>query len=223
MAWLNAHLDRDWFGAPVPKNIRLGPNVYLESTYAFAAFFSQQDPALTMEEGSGAYGLTSFVVGPQGRVEIGAYTCLSSTAICCEDRIRIGAHCMVAWGAVITDSQVPHPETIGRRRQALLETAADPARRLRPMAEVAPVTIEDNVWVGFDSVIGAGVRIGRGSVVGCKTIVAADVPPYTVMAGNPARVLCRLDPDDTPELRKAVLAGFGLSVPDTPGWMESHA
>lgn len=211
MAWLNGHIEHDWFNRPVPKNVRLGSNVYVESAYGFAAFFSEQDPGLAMEEGSGAYGLTSFFVGPAGRVQVGAYTCLNSAAICCEDHVRIGAHCLVAWGAVITDLSVPSLESIDLRRRALMETASDPARRLRPMAPVMPVIIEDNVWVGFHSVINAGVQIGRGSVVGCKTIITQDVPPYSVMVGNPARLLFRLEPDDTPEMRRAALEEFGLA------------
>lgn len=130
---------------------------------------------------------------------------------------------MVAWGTVITDSAVPEPGQLDRRRQALLETAADAVRRLRPPSEVLPVTIEDNVWVGFDSVICAGVRIGRGSVIGCKSVITADVPAYTLMVGRPARVVCKLRADDTPEMRKAALEGFGLFLPDTGGWIERNA
>ena len=209
---VNEHLDHDWFGGSVPRNTRFGVNVHIETSYAFASFFSQEDPALTMEEGSGAYGLTSFNTGPRGRIEVGAYTCLSSTALCCESRISLGAHCLVAWGAVISDIAVPDPKEIEQRRRALMETAVDTARRIRPMGGTFPVVIEDSVWIGFGSVIGAGVRVGRGSVVGCKTLILGDVPPYTVMSGNPARIICRLDPDDTPERREQILRQFGLPV-----------
>jgi len=132
----------------------------------------------------------------------------------CNDRITIGAHCLIAWGSVITDIAVPAPDSIHSRRQALLDTAADPDRKLRPMAESAPVIVEDNVWIGFDSVISAGVRLGRGSVVGCKTIIAKYVLPYTVMVGNPARAIRVLDPDDTLEARRAALSEFGLLFPE---------
>src|SRR5579872_6830746 len=190
MAWLNDHLKHDWFGARVPENISWEPNVYLESSWAFAQFHSRRNPGLIMHEGSGAYGLASFSVGPEGQIEVGAFTCINSSGLHCETSIRIGGHCLISWGAIITDSVVPRAEDIAARREALSDTAADPCRRLRPLAQSLPVTIEDNVWIGFSSVVTGGVRIGRGSVVSCKTYITQDVPPYVVMAGNPARVIC---------------------------------
>jgi len=51
------------------------------------------------------------------------------------------------------------------------------------------VIVEDDCWIASHSVILAGVRIGKGSVVGAGSIVTKDVPPYSVVAGNPARVI----------------------------------
>ncbi|MGC2999685.1 sugar O-acetyltransferase [Streptomyces sp. G35A] len=53
----------------------------------------------------------------------------------------------------------------------------------------APVRIEDDVWIGAGAVLLPGVTVGRGSVVGAGSVVTADVPPMTVVAGTPARVL----------------------------------
>lgn len=52
-----------------------------------------------------------------------------------------------------------------------------------------PIIICDDVWIGANSVITAGVTIGKHSVVGAGSIVTKDVPEYTVVAGNPARIL----------------------------------
>lgn len=51
------------------------------------------------------------------------------------------------------------------------------------------VTIADDVWVGARAVILRGVDIGRGSIVGASAVVTKSVPPYAVVAGNPARVV----------------------------------
>ena len=53
------------------------------------------------------------------------------------------------------------------------------------------ITIADDVWIGANCVITAGVTIGKHSVIGAGSIVTKDVPEYTVAAGNPARILKR--------------------------------
>ena len=53
--------------------------------------------------------------------------------------------------------------------------------------EEAPIVIEDDAWIGFGSAIMKGVTIGRGAIVGACSVVTNDVPPYTMVAGNPAR------------------------------------
>src|SRR5690606_9946708 len=51
------------------------------------------------------------------------------------------------------------------------------------------VKIEDDCWIAANSIILAGVVIGKGSVIAAGSVVTKDVPPYSVVAGNPARVL----------------------------------
>ncbi len=51
------------------------------------------------------------------------------------------------------------------------------------------ITIEDEVWIGANAVITAGVTIGKHSVVAAGSVVTKDVPPYSIVAGNPARLL----------------------------------
>ncbi len=53
----------------------------------------------------------------------------------------------------------------------------------------APVRIEEDCWIGEKASIMRGVTVGRGSVVGASSVVTRDVPPYSVVAGSPARVL----------------------------------
>jgi acetyltransferase-like isoleucine patch superfamily enzyme len=60
------------------------------------------------------------------------------------------------------------------------------------------------VWIGFDACVLPGVTIGEGSVVGAKSVVNENVPPYTVVAGNPARVIRQLDRNDSGPGEKGV-------------------
>lgn len=60
-------------------------------------------------------------------------------------------------------------------------------------AESKPIVIEENVWIGRDARILKGVTIGKGSIVALGAVVTHDVPPYTVVAGNPAKVVKHLE------------------------------
>jgi len=61
-----------------------------------------------------------------------------------------------------------------------------------------PVVIEDDVWIAASATILRGVRIGHGAVVGAAAVVTRDVPPFTVVAGNPARVIRKIDAGGLP-------------------------
>lgn len=51
------------------------------------------------------------------------------------------------------------------------------------------VIIGHDVWIGYGATILSGVNIGNGAVVGAKAVVTKDVPPYAIVAGNPARIV----------------------------------
>lgn len=53
----------------------------------------------------------------------------------------------------------------------------------------APIVIEDEAWIGANAVIVAGVRIGKHSIVAAGSIVTKDVPPYSIVVGNPAKLI----------------------------------
>lgn len=52
-----------------------------------------------------------------------------------------------------------------------------------------PVTIEDDVWIGSRVTILPGVHIGKGVIIGAGSVVTKDIPPYTIVAGNPAKIV----------------------------------
>ncbi|MDQ3684796.1 MAG: acyltransferase, partial [Acidobacteriota bacterium] len=201
-------LDHDWYAGGIPANVSLGRDVYIDTSYGFAPFFSEQSPGLTLGDATGAYDRATFMIGKEGRVTVGAYTVLNGTYLVCHERINIGSHCLIAWGSVITDTWLAPDSSIDERRDVLHRAAADSLRRLAAFARPRPVTLEDNVWVGFDSVVLPGVMLGRGAVVGCKTVIAENVPAYAVVVGDPARIIRYLNADDTEAERERALREY---------------
>ncbi|RPB01140.1 trimeric LpxA-like protein [Choiromyces venosus 120613-1] len=63
-----------------------------------------------------------------------------------------------------------------------------------------PVTIEEDCWLGGNVIVLGGISIGKGSVVGAGSVVTKDVPPYTVVAGNPARVIRGVYSNDSTDM-----------------------
>lgn len=102
--------------------------------------------------------------------------------ITCINRVQIGNNVLMGRKIFITDN------AHGASERDLLDTAPNK----RPLTSKGPVIIEDNVWIGEMVCIMPGVRIGKGSIIGANAVVTKDIPPYSVAAGNPARIIKQL-------------------------------
>lgn len=69
------------------------------------------------------------------------------------------------------------------------DTERDIAPQYRALYSKGPVIIEENVWIGDKVVILPNVKIGKGSIIGAGSVVTKNIPPFSVVAGNPARVI----------------------------------
>jgi acetyltransferase-like isoleucine patch superfamily enzyme len=125
---------------------------------------------------------------PDAVLTIGADFSMTGGVIVAEQRITIGDRVMVGANCSIVDTDF-HPLDAATRQ-------ADPIA-----GATAPITIEDDVFIGMDSLILKGAHIGAGSVIGARSVVTGRIPAGVIAAGNPAKVLRRLDP--TPPLREA--------------------
>jgi acetyltransferase-like isoleucine patch superfamily enzyme len=117
-------------------------------------------------------------------LEIGDDFGMTGGSICAAQRITIGDRVTVGANSTILDTDF-HPLDPDQRRR-------DPQA-----ARTAPVVIEDDVFIGMNSLILKGVRLGRGSVVGAGSVVTRDVPAGAIVAGNPARVVGQLISQET--------------------------
>jgi acetyltransferase-like isoleucine patch superfamily enzyme len=108
---------------------------------------------------------------------------LSGTVVCAALDIKIGARCLFGADVMVFDTDFHPHEAHGRRY----------AKPDWPTIS-APVVIGDDVFVGTRATITKGVRIGNGAIVAAGSVVTHDVPPMTVVAGNPARIIRNLLP-----------------------------
>jgi acetyltransferase-like isoleucine patch superfamily enzyme len=112
-----------------------------------------------------------------GRVRIGAGTFLNiGVMVAAVELVEIGSHCMLANGCFVTD---------GNHR------FDDPDKPVpwQGFTTKGPTRIGDNVWLGANVVVTTGVTIGERCVIGANSVVTQDIPPFSIAAGAPAKVL----------------------------------
>jgi acetyltransferase-like isoleucine patch superfamily enzyme len=180
-----AKLEGDWHSGKIPANIEVGPNTVIDSSYCFKHYASTAPLGLRIGRDVTIW-RTSFAVGPTGLIEIGDECYLANANLAASARLTIGSGVFVAGGATIVDSDF-HPILPAARLGDTIALSPQGERRRRPTIEVAPVIIEDEVWIGYNATILKGVRIGAGAVVEPGAVVTRDVPAGTSVAGNPAR------------------------------------
>lgn len=132
--------------------------------------------------------LGSLQVSHNGRIVIGAYSTIRAhTEIGAEQEIMIGDHAIISNHVTIFDNN-NHP-TDPQARIQMCESGFSSPLWGWDQSQSAPVHIEPNVWIGQYATILKGVTIGCGAIVATHAVVTKDVPPYTIVAGNPARVV----------------------------------
>ena len=154
-----------------------------------------------------------------GRIDIGNNVFMAGgTRILAAGQIEIGDDCLIANKATISDCDWHS-----------IHDRVDPAPAWKP------VKLQRNVWIGDGAFIGKGVTIGAHSVVGARSVVTRDVEPWTIVAGNPAKVVKRIDPDAPMKTRSDLYADAeglhrffdtayrqALKGNSTPGWLRSR-
>ena len=193
-------LEWDWFPGTVPENVVMDDTAYVETTYSFQLFRSAAPEAVRLGRGSSIYLGVMFDFGPAARARIGELTLMNGSRIICDSEITIGDYCLISWNTVLMDTYRVPVQPLARR--PLLEQAVQRSpRRVEADSPARAIRIGNAVWIGFDSVVLPGLTIGDGAIVGARSVVTTDVPPYAIVAGNPARVIRQLDPVES---RRAV-------------------
>ncbi len=171
-------LPHDWFPQPLPANVCLGERSWCYSSFCCLHYQSRRPCGLRVGHDSGIYHGTFFDLGPEGEVEIGNFCTLVGAIIASNRRIVIGDYTFIAHEVVLADS-----------------FAARPASRTTPEPDSKPaIAIGPNCWVGARAILLAGCQLGEGAIVGAAAVVDFPVPAFSIVAGNPARIVGTLPP-----------------------------
>lgn len=127
---------------------------------------------------------TPWTHSPSAVIRFGNGVGLSGTRIGCETLIEVGNNCG------LSDSRILDTDFHNARDAS--------GNRQNSAAVTQPVRIGNNVWLGTGSMILKGVTIGDNAVVGAGAVVATNVPPDSIVFGNPAKVIWKLTTAEAP-------------------------
>lgn len=163
-------LEHDWFSWPLPENVQIGTRSWLYSSFAFLHYRSQWPDGVVIGNNTGIYEGTFFELGPQGTAKIGDYCTIVGAILNTNGHIFVGDYVFIGHEVTITNSAFAIPQD---------NTTFRPSE----------IFIHNNVWIGARSIILGGATIGQGSIIGAGSVIDFYVPPLSVVAGNPARVI----------------------------------
>lgn len=133
-----------------------------------------------------------------GMIKVGDRCHIGNGTLISKSRIEIGNDVTMAWGFTIYDHD-SHSVSWNERMNDTVQEYEDMKKYHDPIfskdwskVNTKPIRISDKVWIGMNVIILKGVTIGEGSVIGAGSVVTRDVAPWSVVAGNPARVVRRL-------------------------------
>lgn len=135
---------------------------------------------------------------PEGEVIIGNRCIIGGSQLISRSKIEIEDDVFIAWGTYLYDHN-SHSLDYRHREEDLRQQIADYrsggdilANKDWSHVVTKPIKVCSHAWIGLNCLILKGVTIGRGAIVGAGSVVTKDVPAWTVVAGNPARVVKEL-------------------------------
>lgn len=123
-------------------------------------------------------------------VSIGDRTFVGNSSIIAVGSIHIGSDVLISWGCTIVDHD-SHSTKWSERKNDVIQWYE--GKKDWTLVPRKPVVIGNRVWIGANTMILKGVVIGTGAVVGAGSVVTKSVEPYTIVAGNPARLIRKLE------------------------------
>jgi len=120
------------------------------------------------------------------KVSIGSRTYIGpKTKIYAVEEVRIGNNVKISWECTFTDTN-SHSLHSKIRENDYLDWQKGLFQKDWSDVKNAPIIIEDHCWIGFNSIIMKGVKLGKGCIVAAGSVVTKSFPPYSIIGGNPA-------------------------------------
>lgn len=133
-----------------------------------------------------------------GNIIVGNHSYIGASTFISHNMIEIGNNVTIAWGCTIYDHDSHSVNYLDRRKDIddELKDIADNNSFIKnknwSVVNTKPIIIKDDVWIGMNCIILKGVTIGEGAIIGAGSVVTRDVPAWTVVAGNPARIIKKI-------------------------------
>lgn len=153
-----------------PGEITIGNNFYMTNG-------EHINPISANQQGS------FFTDSSNAKITIGNNVGMSSTRLWIHDSLTIGNYVKIGGGVLIIDTDC-HPIDYNVRRISNEGTKS------------APIVIEDDVWIGAQSIVLKGVTIGARSIIGAGSVVTRSIPADCIAGGNPCKVIKKLNNED---------------------------
>lgn len=148
-------------------------------------------------------GVQIFLESDTANVRIGNRVYIGKSSIISRNEVKFDDDILVSWGVVFYDHD-SHSLNYLHRQQDIKQVLND-FKNLKgdylygkdwSNVNTKPIHVKSNVWIGMNAIILKGVTIGEGSIIGAGSVVTKDVPDWSVVAGNPAKIIKYLTPDE---------------------------
>lgn len=174
------------------KYLNAAPNTFIEGLN-LSVRNPNKDKYLYIGENSVVSGSFIFEIA-SGEITIGNNTFIGGGMFVCIEGIEIGNDVMISWGCTFIDNN-SHSLRWSERKNDVSDWKKGLDEQkigfYKDWSNVkrGKITVKDKAWIGFNCIVMKGVTIGEGAIVAAGSVVTKDVPDWTIVGGNPAKVI----------------------------------
>ncbi len=173
------------FIRPLAKKYFLDMDIHSSTYINFLKVKGSRERTLKIGRDSQVHG-TLFFERPGAKISIGEETFIGKSNLVTATGIHIGNNVLISWGVSIVDHN-SHSLIYSERAKDVLDWKQ--GKKDWQNVSSKSVHIHNGAWIGFNAIILKGVTIHEGAIVGAGSVVTKDVAPWTIVAGNPAKLI----------------------------------